>query len=143
MMTAKKTEQKNIYYVGIEDPTDFRRELLSSAKGIIISLKKYERIKDNRIMKVKLFSQLQVYIKEINVLMKKLDGYLPETKLRHLPVEKQPIKKTKSKKESKAEEKKKTEEEKPKKLEKPVREYTELEKLEKELSMIENKLKTI
>jgi hypothetical protein len=141
-MATKKTEQKNIYYVGIEDPTDFRRELLSSAKGIIISLKKYERVKANRILKVKLFSQLQVYIKEINVLMKKLDGYLPETKLRHLPTEKVKSSKKHSNKKEKVEERKE-QEEKPKILRKPAREYTELEKLEKELSMIENKLSNI
>lgn len=133
--------RKDIYYIGIEDPKDLRREVLSSAKSLVLTLRKFEQIRENRKQKVEYFSQLKALIKEINVLVSKLKGYMPETKLRHLPV---PKKKEEAEEQPKQEESQPAPQpEPPKKQQKKAPQESELDKLERELRMIEGKLEKI
>lgn len=133
--------RKDIYYIGIEDPKDLRREVLSSAKSLVLTLRKFEQIRENRKQKVEYFSQLKALIKEINVLVSKLKGYMPETKLRHLPV---PKKEEEAEKQPKQEESQPAPQpEPPKKQQKKAPQESELDKLERELRMIEGKLEKI
>ncbi|MFO7710252.1 MAG: hypothetical protein R6V53_00640 [Candidatus Woesearchaeota archaeon] len=130
----RSKNEKHIYYIGIEDPKDLQKEVLSAAKGTIVTLKNYEKLKHGRKEKVELFSKLKQDVQQINHLLGKLNTLMPETKLRHLPHrEKKEEKKPEPKKETKPKEKKKAK--------KPVQ--SELEKLENELQMIESKLSGI
>lgn len=131
------TSRKDIFYIGIEDPRDLRREVLGSAKSLVLTLRKFEQIRENRKQKVEYLSQLKALIKEINVLVTKLKGYMPETKLRHLPIPK------KKDDEEPVKEQQPAPQPEPKKHHKRSSQESELEKLERELRMIEGKIETI
>lgn len=130
---------KGVYFVGIEGPSILRKELLGIARGSIVSLKKYEKIKTNRVEKVEQLAILRGHVREINVLVNQLRNLLPETKIRQIPVpakqkkpEPEPVTKAETQKQKKSVPKAE-----------PVKQYTELDKLERELSLIEKKLSTI
>ncbi len=132
MMGNKKKPENKSYYVGIDDSKNLRRELLGMSRGIIISLKKYETIKEQRREKVETLSELKGKIKEINILINKLKRLLPEAKVRYLP-EKKPKPKEKPK-ESEADRKESR---------KKTKYMTDLEKLEQELKVVEGKLRKV
>ncbi len=128
----KKVEDYNsedeLFYVGINEPSEIRKNLLLSSKTILTSLKKYEQIKNLRKQKAEYIIQLSSNMREITTLMNKLKSNLPNAKIRHLD-----IKPTKQEPEQK-----KSEE--PKKM---VKFASEIEKLEREIAMVEQKLKNI
>ncbi|MGM5487384.1 MAG: hypothetical protein ACQESG_00380 [Nanobdellota archaeon] len=128
----RSKNEKHIYYIGIEDPKDLQREVLSAAKGTIVTLKNYEKLKQGRKEKVELFSKLKQDVQQINHLLGKLNTLMPETKIRHLS-QKEPKKQA-------PKEEKKEKKEKPKETKKKKPMPSELEKLENELQMIESKL---
>ena len=47
-------EKKEAFYVGINDPTEFRKQILSSCKSIIIILKQFEKQREKRKLKIDL-----------------------------------------------------------------------------------------
>ncbi|MBW3010666.1 hypothetical protein KY326_00395 [Candidatus Woesearchaeota archaeon] len=116
----KKEHQKEeeVFFVGIKDPVEIRRDLLESTKDTITIIKTYENIKALRTEKAKYMLVIQKLIKELNILVSKLKRVLPETRVREKP------------KAAAREDKE----------EKPPRKLTEFEKLEAELSSIEEKL---
>jgi hypothetical protein len=136
---VKKVIEKNPaedkFYVGIREPNLFRKELLSATKNIIILLKNIESIRNRRKRKEEYSGLLSKKIKEINFLSSRLNTLLPENKLRAIPgyvnIGITP----------KIVEKKKED----LKIVKNVKEHhlSELEKLERELQLIENKMKRI
>lgn len=128
-------DNKDMYYVGIEDASDMRKEVLFAAKSLIVSLKKYEQIKTGRRLKIELFSQLKTKIKEINLLLDKLKNLMPETKIRHIPMKKRVAAKEKVKI---AQAKKAPVKDQERQVVK--QQENEIDKLEKELRMIEKKL---
>lgn len=73
------------YYVAIEDPKLFRRELLSSTKVIVKLLQKYEEIKIIRENKIKLTFKYSNTITEINMLVNKLKRLIPRAKINNIP----------------------------------------------------------
>jgi hypothetical protein len=121
----KKVEDYNsedeLFYVGINEPSEIRKNLLLSSKTILNTLKKYEQIKNLRKQKAEYIIQLSSNMREITTLMNKLKSNLPNAKIRHLD-----IKPTKQEPEQK-----KSEE--PKKM---VKFASEIEKLERELKKL-------
>lgn len=121
----KDSEDKEIFYVGIKDPTEIRRNLLESTKDVVTFLKSYENFKKVRAEKVEEISKLKATIEDITRLINKLNRELPRTRLRAEP---QPEKKAKTVRRAPV----------PKKPR-----LSDVEKLGKELEEIENKLKTL
>lgn len=121
-------EEKELFFVGVKNPVELRRTVLEGSKDIIENLQKYEKFKAVREEKAKQIEKLRAIIKEIYKFVAKLKAELPTTSLRAEEIEEKPkkiIKGRKVKREIKIE---------------PKKELTELEKLESELDVIENKL---
>ena len=70
------------YYVRMNDPQSFRRDILESSKKIIGCLQANRQVKHLREQKRALLEQLQQQIKELTLLMAKLDDILPNKELR-------------------------------------------------------------
>ncbi len=77
------SEEESSFYVAIQDPKSFRRELLGSSKDMIKLLQKYEDIKKIREQKIKLMYEFSQTKTEIAMLMGKLKRAIPKTKLRN------------------------------------------------------------
>jgi len=73
------------YYIALEDPKDFRRELLGSTKVIIKLLQRYEMIKGIREKKVEVMYKYSKVNAEINMLANKLKRTIPKLKNQSLP----------------------------------------------------------
>lgn len=116
------------FYVNIENPAEFRRKLLETSKEVVIALQKFERLKASRIKRLENYDQLRMNIREINELVAKLKKELPAIRI---PKRAEP-------KTVKAPKAKKTIAPKPA----PIR-ASAADKLEKELSEIESKLKAL
>ena len=160
-MAKKKAakEAEEVFYVGLRDPVEVRRNILESTREAVQFLQRYEKLKSIRDEKREASKLLHNDIKELKALVNRLKRVLPKSKLRiklhkeHVLVkcsrcgakfdtktdlEKHQKKHKKKKKKAKAEKKapaKKVEA--PKEETKPL---TELEHLESELSDIESKL---
>jgi len=126
---ANKTQET--FYVGIREPTTFRKDLLGCSKGILTSLKRFESFKDLRNEKIKHVLDLKRVVKEINIIVSKLKSSLPKTSLRNLPVEKKEIIEEATKKINKVSRTK---------VKKP---QDDLDKLESEIGDIESKLEEL
>lgn len=124
-MKEKKSVKKD-YYVGIRSANDLRRNLLESSKAVILSLENFERIKQIETEKTQLKNKLKDDVKELKMLFSKLEHLMPEEVIQSIQkkevVSKQPIKTI------------------PKKTPKNDLEEKEIEKLHKNLSMIEERL---
>jgi len=110
--------KEELFFVGIGDPIEMRKDLLTSSKNLIDSLKRYEVYKTIKEDKLNYMMELKRVFDELLVLNKKLRNKMPKT----------PMKAPKMTKESKA----------PKKADK--KEKTQIAVLETELSKIEEKL---
>jgi len=123
-----KMEKEDIFFVEISNPEDVKRNILESLKDIVESLQRFEKFKETRKDKIDKINKLRKTVKEINKLVPSLKQAFPEAKIRAIrAVSKQPIMKVvKGKKKVSIQETKKP--------------PTELQKLEDELSQIENKL---
>lgn len=109
------------FYIGIEDPRELRRNILESSKLIVLSMKNQQKLKDIHKEKIHLKNKLKQDIKELKMLMSKLEEILPE----HIPQKKQPLLKKPAKNE-------------PEK----IRE-AEIDRLHEHLELIEQKLKKL
>ena len=126
---AKKKDDSPLY-VGIEDPIILRRHLLEATRDILQYLKRYEEFKKVREKKLEIISEIRAVSNEIGKLIWRVKRLLPKTGVRL------------SKKKIKLEETKLLEETKPRvrKAKIPKPELSTMEKIEKELSAIEEKL---
>jgi hypothetical protein len=144
ILQAAKEEKS--YFVSLRNPLELRRHLLESARKSVYSLQSYQKILLLRERKSKELVLLRQSLKELLYLDKKLNEKLPEhdTELlrnpRKVKDDSVPINKSISKKPiKKVESEKKVEQPKPQ----PIKEKTDLEKLEESLSSIEQKLQNI
>ncbi len=152
------------YYVRIEKPREFRRDLLESSKKIIECLHTYRSIQQIRARKRVLIKTLQEEVKELTLLMTNLDKIMPEKQLRQEAMrelkakqkkkrekketkKEQEGKKKKTNKKTATEEKEKQEkttktsnEQKENKKEEPKKPLTEVDRLNHTLEEIEKKL---
>lgn len=78
--------EDELFYVGIRDPIELRKELLLSSKNLIDSLKRYEAYKTIKEDKLRHIIQLKRVFDEILVLNKKLRGKLPRMPVKVPPV---------------------------------------------------------
>lgn len=130
-------EKEETYFVSVKSPLELRRQLLESSKRTIHCLQNYQKIMLIREKKIKEMEFLKQSLKELAYLNKKLNDKLPEYNYETLlGVEKKdkgPVmpKIQRPEKPAKIE------------IQKPVKEKTELEKLEDSLASIEDKLKNL
>ena len=73
------------YYMSINDPREFRKELLSSSKSVIQLLQRYDTIREIRGEKMKLTHQFSRIMEEIQMLSGKLRKVLPQVKANSTP----------------------------------------------------------
>lgn len=118
--------KENIFFVEVHEPAEIRRNILETLKEIVENLQRFEKFKEIRKDKLEQIAKLGRIIREINKLIPQLKTGLPEIKVRAAKPEH--IRVPKKKAESKSEEEVK---------ERPI---SEMQKLEAELSEIEEKL---
>ena len=128
-----ESNNKDLFFVEIREPNEIKRNILESMKDMVENLQRFEKFKDIRKEKIRTINKLGGDLKELNKLISNLKNSLPESKLRVIKVnavlrESHKVKPSKKKEYKK---RKITEEKKP---------VTELERLESELSVIEEKL---
>ncbi|PIN86331.1 hypothetical protein COV19_06010 [Candidatus Woesearchaeota archaeon CG10_big_fil_rev_8_21_14_0_10_44_13] len=126
-----KMASEEILYQKIENPVEFRRNLLESSKQVIRSLQKYERLKAVRLKKAEQISKLRNIVREISILNSKLKKEFPDLIFKAQKAAKPQEKRSEKKKAEKKEEQ----------LDR--KETRELVDLEKQLKDIEKKLETI
>lgn len=80
-------DDDNVFYVGIGEPNELRKDLLGCSKTIISCLKDYENYKDIRAEKDKVAIELKKAISEIIFLNEKLTEFFPKTRLRAMDKE--------------------------------------------------------
>lgn len=120
-------EDKYGFFVGIKDPVSVRRSILECTKDIVRNLQKYEQFRKTREEKIKKIIELKHVFEEIDKLNADLKAEFPKADLKLDVFERAPVKERKSIKEPK-----------PEKISK--KQLGEIEKLEEELSLIENRL---
>ncbi len=120
----------------IENPNNFRKEILESSKEVIENLKIQQRIIDIREKRFELSKELKIIFKEINLLFDQTKDHLPVEIITSFIEEQK--KKTKNKPKVKTSSTKTK-----KKLADIMPEPSELNKLETKLADIESKLKSL
>ena len=74
--------EDELFFVGIRDPVELRKELLTSSKNLIDSLRRYETFKDMKEEKLQHILQLKRVFDELLVLNRKLRGHLPRVPIK-------------------------------------------------------------
>lgn len=139
-MAGGKEEKKDVLYVGIKSPVELRRMILETTKDVVEMLQKYEKFRAVREEKIKTVNLLRDQIKEITRLVAKLKSDLPKVDIRiKLHKEQEMVEQEKKASKTAGKPKKKKAEKKEKPAPK-VKELSDLEKLEAELTSIEQKL---
>jgi hypothetical protein len=69
--------EEELFFVGIRDPIELRKELLTSSKNLIDSLRRYEAFKNLKEEKLQNVLELKRVFDELLVLNRKLRGHLP------------------------------------------------------------------
>ncbi|MBI4440831.1 hypothetical protein HY639_01565 [Candidatus Woesearchaeota archaeon] len=139
-MAGKKKEtkkEKEIFFVGVKEPLEIRRNILEASREMVLLLQMYEKFKTVREEKRRAMESLRQQVRDIAVMVSRLKRHLPKTNLRAVPLEE--IEKPVHKKEPVLEKVVEI-----KREEKALaHELTEIEKLEAELASIEQKLNTL
>src|SRR3989338_5757137 len=79
--------EENLFFVGIQEPVETRKDLLTCSKQILDTLRKYEKFKLVRQRKMETVKELQRVFDEIIVLNKKLRSTLPKIPIKETPIE--------------------------------------------------------
>lgn len=122
-------KEESVFFVGIKDPDEMRRNILETAREAIQTLQLFEKFRNIRDEKVKAINKLKSDLRETTRLVSKLRNSLPKARLRVKLHEHEKLKGGKAKRKKKSKE--------------VVVEGAakgELEKLEEELSAIEGRL---
>ncbi len=75
-------EDEKTFYVGLDNPSGLRRQILSCSKDIVSVLKNYDKINSIRKAKIEKIIELQKIISEIKKLNSILKERLPSEKVR-------------------------------------------------------------
>ncbi len=81
--------EDQLFFVGIKDPIELRKELLTSSKNLIDSLRRYEAYKNVKEEKLQYIMELKRVFDELLVLNKKIRGKLPQMPIRTPKVERE------------------------------------------------------
>ena len=76
----KSRKSENVFYIGIREPAEMRRNLLESARESIRFLQRYEKLKAIREEKFQTILQLDAEVKELRSLAGKLRKAFPAAK---------------------------------------------------------------
>jgi len=84
MTKNKKTKnpEKELYYVGIQEPVEIRRSLLESSRELLQFLQRYEKFKAVRNEKRESVALLKAQMRDVSSLLNDLKKVLPTTTLR-------------------------------------------------------------
>jgi hypothetical protein len=136
----QKGAEGDVFYVGVNEPVEIRRNILECSKDIIQYLQRFERFKQVRLEKEEEIRKLKETTHDIRVMVRKLKNALPRTKLRAMlhKHEEEIMMAEKEKPAKKKVVKKVVEEVSQERV--PERKATELERLEAELGEIESRL---
>ena len=135
-MVKMKEQSNELFFAQVKEPVEIRRNILETLKEILEVLQRFEKFKHIRQEKLESINKLRNLLKDANKMLGNLKLRLPQTNLRVTVV-----KETSNKKINKKNKKVKADEEKPDKPQK--KEATEIERLEAELSAIEDKLTSL
>jgi SMC interacting uncharacterized protein involved in chromosome segregation len=113
------SKKENPLFIGITDANGVRRSVLECSKGILESLKRYENFKNLRNQKAVLILQFKGQIKDVAKGISSLKSFLPQVK--------EPESRPRHRREGTL----------------PAQPKTEIERLERELNDIENKLNSL
>ena len=131
-MVKVSGEKEELFFVEVRDPNNVKKNILESLKDIVQSLQKFERFKEIRYQKMESINKLRKDLRDMNKMISDLKGFLPEARLREVKLN--PVLREAPKTRSSRKPKKEITEQ----ANKPG---SELQKLESELSAIEEKLK--
>ncbi|MFO8016946.1 MAG: hypothetical protein R6U32_07645 [Candidatus Woesearchaeota archaeon] len=140
---------EEILYKKIDDPVNFRRQLLEASKQMIHALQRYEKLKKTRTKKAEQINKLKSIVRELNDLVSKLKKDFPDVTFKSKKGEskkegkKGQGKKGQGKKGGKSGKAKGEEEKEETGAEKKPRESKEMHDLENQLKDIEKKLENI
>ena len=76
---------EELFFVGIRDPIELRKELLTSSKNLIDGLRRYESYKGIKEEKLQYVLELKRVFDELLVLNRKLRGKLPKIPVKVAP----------------------------------------------------------
>ena len=74
--------ENELFFVGIRDPLELRKELLTDSKAMIDALKRYERYKEIKEEKQRHILELKRVFDEMLILNKKFRGKLPKVPMK-------------------------------------------------------------
>lgn len=80
--------EKDGFYVNLDDPVGFRKEILLCTKEMLHALKTHERYKQMRAEKEKKITEFEGAVREIGRLNNKLRKLFPKSKLKKVSVPK-------------------------------------------------------
>ncbi len=74
--------EEEAYYVNVREPSEARKNLLETSREIVLALQKYENFKLSRVKKHNLVDLLRRNFREINELISRLKKEMPQVKIR-------------------------------------------------------------
>jgi len=136
---SKETQKKHVYYAGLSEPIEVRKSILEASREVLQSLQQFDKFSAVRREKKQAIADLKSNVSEINRLFSELKSHLPNAA--QAPAVKAATQKHELKVSATAQmTKQKSKKQKEPSVKLKPKELSELEKLEKELGEIENKL---
>ncbi len=135
-----KDPNRELFFVQVREPNEVRKHILQTLKDILEVLHRFEKFRQIRHEKSLKVQKLRVLLKDANKMLGSLKLKLPQTDLKALSVKetaKEPRKAAEKKKARTVQEKEKHP------VKEPLKDITELEKLEAQLNAVEAKLKEL
>lgn len=80
--TKAQPEKKEIFYVGVQDPVEVRRNVLEVSRDMVQFLQQHQKLTSVRNEKTEAIKHLRQDVSELKTLINKLRRVLPKTKLR-------------------------------------------------------------
>ncbi len=139
MKKLKTKQEDEIYYVGIVQPLEVRRNILETSKELLLFMQRYEKYKEVRNEKRQAVALLKAQMRDLGGMVSDLKAVLPQTALRAEErfltkmIPPPPLPSSVFMEKTLVE----------KKVPEPVKTMSDIEKLEVELAEIEGRLKDL
>lgn len=82
MAKKKIPEKEEVFFVGVQDPLEVRRNILEASKEMVQFLQQHEKLKTLRNEKEEAIKHLKEDVRQLKLHVNKLRQVLPKTKLR-------------------------------------------------------------